>query len=203
MATEIASRGYSKPDALVSTDWLAQHLADPGIRIVESNEDPLLYQSGHVPGAVEIDWAKDLNHQLRRDYLDRAAFEALMSRKGISNDTTVILYGDKNNWWACYALWVFNLFGHTRAKIVDGGRVKWEKEKRPTTRDIPQVAATTYHARDRDDKTNRVFRDGVLSHVQAKRPLIDVRSPKEYSGELLHMEAYPQEGALRGGHNCG
>jgi thiosulfate/3-mercaptopyruvate sulfurtransferase len=203
MATDIAARGYARPEALVSTDWLAQHLNDSGMRIVESNEDPLLYQSGHIPGAVEIDWAKDLNHPLKRDYLDRAGFEALLSRKGISNDTTVVFYGDKNNWWACYALWVFQLFGHTKARILDGGRVKWEKEKRPMTRDAAQVTPAAYRAHDRDDRTNRVFRDGVLAHVQARRPLIDVRSPKEYSGELLHMEQYPQEGALRGGHIVG
>ena len=203
MATDIASRGYARPDVLVSTDWLAQHSNDPGIRVVESNEDPLLYQSGHIPGAVEVDWAKDLNHPLRRDYLDRAGFEALMSRKGISNNTTVVLYGDKNNWWACYALWVFHLFGHRNAKVLDGGRTKWEKEKRPMTRDVPKVAPATYKAPERDDRTIRAFRDGVLQHVASKRPLIDVRSPKEYSGELLHMEQYPQEGALRGGHITG
>ena len=203
MTTDIAARGYAKPEMLVSTDWLAQHLNDPSIRIVESNEDPLLYQSGHIPGAVEVDWAKDLNHQLRRDYLDRAAFEALMSRKGISNNTTVIFYGDKNNWWACYALWVFHLFGHRNARILDGGRVKWEKEKRAMTRDLPQVMPATYKAPERDDRAVRAFRDGVLQHVSAKRPLIDVRSPKEYTGELLHMEQYPQEGALRGGHIVG
>ena len=203
MSTDIATRGYARPDVLVSTDWLADHLNDPGMRIVESNEDPLLYQSGHISGAVEIDWAKDLNDPLRRDYLDRAKFEALMARKGISNDTTVIFYGDKNNWWACYAFWVFQLFGHAKAKVLDGGRVKWEKEKRALTRDMPQISPATYKARDRDDKTNRVFREGVLHHVSAKKPLVDVRSPKEYSGELLHMEAYPQEGALRGGHISG
>ncbi len=203
MATDIAARGYVHPEVLVSTDWLAQHLTDPGMRIVESNEDPLLYPSGHIPGAVEIDWAKDLNDPMRRDYIDKTHFEALMARKGISNDTTVVFYGDKNNWWACYAFWVFQLFGHTKAKVLDGGRVKWEKEKRALVRDVPTVAPAVYKARDRDDRTNRAFRDGVAQHVKDKKPLVDVRSPKEYSGELLHMEAYPQEGALRGGHITG
>ncbi len=203
MATEIASRGYVHSEVLVSTDWLTQHLNDAGMRIVESNEDPLLYHSGHVPGAVEIDWAKDLNHPLRRDYLDRAGFEALMGRKGISNNTAVVFYGDKNNWWACYAFWVFQLFGHKNMKVLDGGRVKWEKEGRPLTREVPKVMPTTYKAPERNDKVDRAFRDGVLAHVAARKPLIDVRSPKEYSGELLHMEQYPQEGALRGGHIVG
>jgi thiosulfate/3-mercaptopyruvate sulfurtransferase len=198
--SDISSRGYATPDVLVSTDWLAAHLNDPSIRIVESNEDPLLYPSGHVPGAVQIDWTHDLNDPLRRDYLDKAAFEALMSKNGISNDTTVVFYGDKNNWWATYAFWVFQLFGHTNAKVVDGGRAKWELEKRELTRDVPKYAATEYTAPERDDSTIRAFRDEVLTHVRASKPLVDVRSPGEFSGELLHMPNYPQEGALRGGH---
>lgn len=198
--SDISSRGYANPDVLVSTEWLANNLNTPGIRIVESNEDPLLYPSGHVPGAVQIDWTNDLNHPLRRDYLDKAEFEALMSKNGISNDTTVVFYGDKNNWWACYAFWVFQLFGHTNAKVVDGGRQKWTLENRPLTRDVPTYAATSYTAQERDDATIRAFRDQVLTHVKAGLPLVDVRSPQEYSGELLHMPNYPQEGALRGGH---
>lgn len=198
--SDISSRGYVNPDVLVSTEWLANNLNTPGIRIVESNEDPLLYPSGHVPGAVQIDWTNDLNHPLRRDYLDKAEFEALMSKNGISNDTTVIFYGDKNNWWACYAFWVFQLFGHTNAKVVDGGRQKWTLENRPLTRDVPEYPATSYTAPERDDATIRAFRDQVLTHVKAGLPLVDVRSPQEYSGELLHMPNYPQEGALRGGH---
>lgn len=198
--TDIASRGYAHADKLVSTEWVAQHLNDPNVRIVESNEDPLLYPSGHIPGAVQVDWTTDLNDRLRRDYLDKAGFEALASRIGITPDTTVVFYGDKNNWWATYALWVFQLFGHTNAKIMDGGRLKWEKEGRELTRDVPQYPATTYVAQERNDKEIRAFRDDVLKHIEAKKPLVDVRSPAEYTGEKLHMEGYPQEGALRGGH---
>ncbi len=198
--SDIANRGYANPDVLVSTEWLANNLDAPGIRIVESNEDPLLYPSGHIPGAVQIDWTNDLNDPVRRDYLDKAGFEALMSKNGISNDTTVIFYGDKNNWWAAYAFWVFQLFGHTKAKLLDGGRQKWTLENRPLTRDVPQYPATQYVAPERDDSKVRAFRDEVLAHVRAQKPLVDVRSPQEYSGELLHMPNYPQEGALRGGH---
>ncbi len=198
--TDISSRGYANADVLVSTDWLAAHRSDPGIRVIESNEDPLLYPSGHIPGAVEVDWTNDLNDPVRRDYLDRARFEKLMSRIGVTNDTTVIFYGDKNNWWATYAFWVFQLFGHTNAKILDGGRLKWEKEGRELTREVPQYPPTTYTAPERDDATIRAFREQVLQHVKAGLPLVDVRSPDEYSGKLLHMPNYPQEGALRGGH---
>ncbi len=198
--TDISSRGYANADVLVSTDWLADHRSDPGIRVIESNEDPLLYPSGHIPGAVEVDWTNDLNDPVRRDYLDRARFEKLMSRIGVTNDTTVIFYGDKNNWWATYAFWVFQLFGHTNAKILDGGRLKWEKEGRELTREVPQYPPTTYTAPERDDATIRAFREQVLQHVKAGLPLVDVRSPDEYSGKLLHMPNYPQEGALRGGH---
>ena len=198
--SEITSRGYIHPDILVSTEWVAQHLDDKTVRIVESNEDFLLYPSGHIPGAVQIDWTTDLNDQLKRDYITKEKFELVMSRVGISNDTTVIFYGDKNNWWACYAFWVFQLFGHAKAKVMDGGRLKWEKEGRPLVKDVPLYAATTYSAKERDDKKIRAFREEVLKHVNAKLPLVDVRSPEEYSGERLHMPAYPNEGALRGGH---
>jgi thiosulfate/3-mercaptopyruvate sulfurtransferase len=196
----IAERGYAHPDALVSTDWVAEHLNDASVRIVESNEDPLLYPSGHVPGAIEIDWARDLNDQVRRDYLDKAHFDALMSRSGISRDTTVVFYGDKNNWWATYAFWIFQLFGHTNAKVMDGGRLKWEKEGRELTRDVKTYAATTYSAPERDDTKIRAVRDQVLKHQAARLPLVDVRSPAEFSGEKTHMPEYPQEGVLRGGH---
>ncbi|MGF1505036.1 MAG: sulfurtransferase [Anaerolineae bacterium] len=198
--TDIAERNYANPDVLVSTEWVAEHLDDPSVRIVESNEDPLLYPSGHIPGAVEIDWTKDLNDQIRRDYLDKAGFEQLMSEKGISNDTTVVFYGDKNNWWAAYAFWVFQLFGHTNAKIMDGGRMMWEAEGREKTRDVPEYDATDYTAPDRDDATVRAFRDQVLAHVEAGQRLVDVRSPEEFSGERLHIPGLPNEGALRGGH---
>ncbi len=198
--TEIEDRGYAHPEALVSTDWVAAHLEDASIRLVESNEDQLLYPSGHVRGAVQVDWAADLNDQVRRDYLDREGFEALASRIGITPSTTVVFYGDKNNWWATYAFWVFHLFGHRYAKVMDGGRLKWEKEGRELTRDVPSYAATEYRAAERDDSKIRAFRDQVLEQVKSGGQLVDVRSPKEYSGELLHMEAYPNEGALRGGH---
>ncbi len=197
---EFAGRGYARPEVLVSTEWVAAHLHDPAVRIIESNEDPLLYASGHIPGAVEVDWTTDLNDPVRRDYLTREGFEALMSRLGVTPETTLVFYGDKNNWWATYAFWVFQLFGHRNARIMDGGRLKWELEKRPLTREKPSYPPTTYRAPERDDATIRAFRDQVLAHVQARKPLVDVRSPAEYSGERLHMPDYPNEGALRGGH---
>ena len=198
--SEIESRGYSRPDALVSTDWVAGHLNDPNVRLVESNEDPLLYPSGPIPGAVEVDWTRDLNDPLRRDYLGRDGFQKLMRRIGVTPDTTIVLYGDKNNWWATYALWVFRLFGHENAKIMDGGRIKWIKEGRPMTTEVPTYPETNYEARERDDRKIRAFRDDVLKHLEQGRPLIDVRSPDEYTGKKLHMPEYPNEGALRGGH---
>jgi thiosulfate/3-mercaptopyruvate sulfurtransferase len=198
--SDIAERGYAKPDVLVSTDWVAAHLNDPNIRIVESNEDQLLYPSGHIPGAVQVDWAADLNDPLRRDYLNRDGFEKLMSRIGATRDTDIVFYGDKSNWWATYAFWVFQLFGHTNAKVMDGGRLKWEKEGRPLTREVPTYPATTYVAADRDDTRIRIFRDEVLKKLGGSTRLVDVRSPQEYSGERTHMPEYPQEGVLRGGH---
>ncbi len=201
MATPISQRGYVHPEVLVSTQWVAEHLNDPQVRIIESNEDPLLYPSGHIPGAVEVDWVRDLNHPVIRDYLDREGFEALMRRIGVTPETTVVFYGDKHNWWATYAFWVFQLFGHTNAKIMDGGRLKWVQEGRPLTREVPHYPPTDYYrAPERDDSRIRAFRDQVLAHVQAGKPLVDVRSPEEYRGERLHMPDYPNEGALRGGH---
>jgi thiosulfate/3-mercaptopyruvate sulfurtransferase len=197
---DIASRGYAHADALVSTQWVEDHLADPAVRFVESNEDPLLYASGHIPGAAEVDWTRDLNDPLVRDYLQRDGFEALASRLGITPETTVVFYGDKNNWWATYALWVFGLFGHKNAKIMDGGRIKWSQEGRDMVRESISYPPTEYTAPVRDDDSDRVFRDHVLTHVDSRGKLIDVRSPEEYNGTRLHMEAYPNEGALRGGH---
>lgn len=194
------STPYARPDFLVSTQWVADHLNDPNIRVVESDEDILLYDQGHVPGAVMIDWQQDLNDRVRRDYLGKEGFEALLSSKGIGTDTTVVFYGDKNNWWACYALWVFQLFGHKNLKIMNGGRKKWIDEGRPLSKEVPDYPRADYKAQERTDYKIRAFRDQVLTHVNAQAPLVDVRSPKEYTGELLHMEAYPQEGALRGGH---
>jgi thiosulfate/3-mercaptopyruvate sulfurtransferase len=196
----IETKGYAHPEALVSTEWVAAHLGDPTVRLVESNEDILLYDTGHVPGAVKVDWHVDLNDPLERDYVNKAAFENLMQRLGISNDTMVVFYGDKNNWWATYAFWVFQLFGHSNAAVMDGGRAKWVAEGRELTRDVPSFSATSYVAQDRSDEKIRAFRDDVLVHIAAGKPLVDVRSPGEYSGQLLHMPDYPQEGAMRGGH---
>ncbi len=200
MSKPIESRGYLDPHVLVSTDWVAEHMKDPNVRIAESNEDPLLYPSNHIPGAVEIDWTRDLNHPVRRDYLDRKGFEALMRRIGATRDTTIVLYGDKSNWWATYAFWVFQLFGHAHAKVMDGGRLKWIREHRALTREVPNYASTQYQAPERDDTRYRAFRDQTLAQVERHLPLVDVRSPEEYRGERLHMADYPNEGALRGGH---
>ncbi len=194
------NKGYAHPEMLVETDWVAEHLNDKNIRIVESDEDVLLYEVGHIPGAVKIDWQTDLQDPVKRDYINREQFEKLMSRAGISNDTLVVFYGDNNNWWATYALWVFKLFGHQKLVVMNGGRQKWIDEGRPTTKEAPGYPPTTYHAQQRDDSTIRAFRQEVMQHIEKDRPLVDVRSPQEYSGELLHMPNYPQEGALRGGH---
>lgn len=191
---------HNSESVLVTTEWVAQNLNNPNIRIIESNEDQLLYSSGHIPGAVEVDWVADLNDPVRRDYLDREGFEKLMSRIGGTRETICVFYGDKSNWWACYAFWVFQLFGHTKAKIMDGGRLKWEQEGRKLVRDTPTYAPTQYNAQPRNDSQIRAFRDEVLQHISANRLLVDVRSPAEFRGEKLHMEGYPQEGSLRGGH---
>lgn len=196
----IAEKGYARPEMLVTTEWLAQHLDDPTIRILESDEDVLLYDMGHIPNAQKIDWHTDLNDPVIRDYVGREAFQELLRRKGIDETTTVVFYGDRNNWWACYAFWVFQLFGFTNARILDGGRIKWEKEGRPLVTEVPKFPATRYVAPERSDSRIRAFRDEVLQHMKAGMPLVDVRSPQEYTGELLHMPEYPQEGALRGGH---
>jgi thiosulfate/3-mercaptopyruvate sulfurtransferase len=192
---------YAHPEALVSTDWVEQHLNDPNLRIVESNEDVLLYGTGHIPGSVHIDWTTDLQDQTIRDYITPAGFAGLCRSNGISPETTVVFYGDKSNWWACYALWVFDLFGHKNVKIMDGGRDKWVSEKRPLTKEVPSHPKTAYPepARRRDDEIRAFFED-TLEHSKAGRPLIDVRSPGEFRGEITHMPEYPQEGVLRGGH---
>jgi thiosulfate/3-mercaptopyruvate sulfurtransferase len=191
---------YAHPEVLVSTDWVDQHKQDPGIRIVESDEDLLLYQQGHVPGAVKIDWQNDLQDQLVRDYIDKERFAELCASKGISNDTTVVFYGDKNNWWACYAMWVFKLYGHENCLIMNGGRKRWELDGRQWERGTePQYPRGNYVAKE-PDMSIRAFRDEVLKHQKQGKPMVDVRSPGEYTGELLHMPDYPQEGALRGGH---
>lgn len=192
---------YVHPEVLVDTGWVADHLNDPKVRLVESDEDLLLYDQGHIPGAVKIDWVADLNDSVVRDYLNREQFEQLMASKGISNDTTIIFYGDKNNWWATYAFWVFKLFGHEDARIMNGGRTKWVAEGREMTREVPSYPQATYKAPERDDATIRAFRDQVRQHInQSGGALVDVRSPQEFSGERTHMPEYPQEGTLRGGH---
>lgn len=197
----MSDKGYVYSDVLVSTDWVAENLNNTGaVRLIESNEDVLLYATGHIPNAVHIDWVADLNDAVRRDYLDESQFAGLMSRNGIDNDTTVVFYGDKNNWWACYAFWVFKLFGHPNCRIMDGGRKKWIEEGRELTKAVPEFAATEYHPMSRADYKIRAFRDQVLVHIANGQPLVDVRSPQEFSGELLHMPGSPQEGALRGGH---
>jgi len=198
--TEQAARGYAHPEVLVSTEWVAAHLQDPNVRIVESDEDILLYEIGHIPGAVKLDWHTDLQDQVRRDFVDKSGFEELMAKAGIANDTTVVFYGDKNNWYACYTFWLFRYYGHEDCRVMDGGRAKWEAEQRPYDRDVPAHSSTSYTAKEADPAI-RAFRDDVLQAVEAGSPkLVDVRSPQEYTGEVIHMINYPQEGAQRGGH---
>jgi thiosulfate/3-mercaptopyruvate sulfurtransferase len=199
-ATQETTTGYAHPEVLVSTAWVAEHLNDPKVRIVESDEDILLYDVGHVPGAIKLDWHTDLQNPVRRDFVDKAGFERLMSRAGIANDTTVVFYGDKNNWYACYTFWLFKYYGHADCRIMNGGRAKWEAEGRPYSRDVPTYQAATYTAKDPDPKV-RAFRDDVLGFVNSgSGSLVDVRSPQEYTGEVIHMIGYPQEGAQRAGH---
>lgn len=198
--SELVDRGYAYPGALVSTDWVVRHLDDPNVRIIESNESPLVYPSGHIPGAVEVDWIRDLNDPINRDYLDRGDFSALMQRLGVTEKTTLVFYGDKSNWWACYAFWVFQLFGHTNSRVMDGGRLKWEFEGRELTIQEPRIAASNYQSAERNDERIRIFRQQVMDHLLAGGRLVDVRSPAEFHGELLHMSDYPNEGAVRGGH---
>jgi thiosulfate/3-mercaptopyruvate sulfurtransferase len=194
--------GYARPDVLVETSWVAEHLNDPNVRIVESDEDVLLYEQGHIPGAVKIDWFTELQHPSKRDFLTKEEFERLMSEKGIANDTVVVFYGDKHNWYAAYTFWLFRYFGHddTKLKIMNGGRKKWLDEKRPLSKEVPNFPKTVYRAKE-PDPSIRAFRDEVFASLnRSDRVLIDVRSPKEYTGELIHMPEYPQEGAQRGGH---
>jgi thiosulfate/3-mercaptopyruvate sulfurtransferase len=190
---------YAHPERLVTTEWLAEHLDDPNVVVAESDEDVLLYDTGHIPGAVKIDWHADLNDQVARDYVDAEGFAALMVAKGITRETTIVFYGDNFNWWAAYALWVCSLFGHADVRLLDGGRQKWVDEDRPMTTDVPSRTATEYPVVPRDDATIRAFKDDVLAHL-GTGPLVDVRSPGEYNGEVTHMADYPQEGVLRGGH---
>lgn len=196
----IAAKKYAHPEMLVSTEWLAEHLNDANLRIVESDEDVLLYDTGHIRGAQKVDWHADLNDSVQRDYVSREQFQALVRKLGIDESTTVVFYGDKNNWWAAYALWVFQLFGFTNVKLLDGGRIKWEQEGREFVTDVPSFPASSYTASERNDAPFRVFFEEVRQHAASKKALVDVRSPQEYTGERTHMPDYPQEGTLRGGH---
>jgi thiosulfate/3-mercaptopyruvate sulfurtransferase len=196
----VSGRGYAVPDMLVTTGWLAAHLDDPSLRILECDEDVLLFDFGHIPGAQKIDWHADLNDPVMRDYVGREQFQSLMRRLGIDESTPVVLYGDKNNWWAAYALWVLHLFGFRGARLLDGGRLKWESEGRPMVTDRATFAPSSYIAPERSDAQWRAFLPDVLQHSQHGGQLVDVRSPLEYTGEKLHMPEYPQEGAMRGGH---
>jgi thiosulfate/3-mercaptopyruvate sulfurtransferase len=189
---------YAHPERLVSTEWLQAHRGTPGLVVVESDEDVLLFETGHIPGAVKIDWHTDLNDPVERDFIGSEAFAAVLGKKGITRDSTVVIYGDKSNWWAAYALWVFTLFGHEDVRLLDGGRDKWIAEGRELTTTPPMVTPVEYPVVPRNDTPIRAFKDDVLAHFG--NPLIDVRSPEEYTGERTHMPAYPEEGALRGGH---
>ncbi|MCL2516561.1 MAG: sulfurtransferase [Microbacteriaceae bacterium] len=190
---------YAHPERLVSTEWLAAHLGEPGLVVVESDEDVLLYETGHIPGSVKIDWHTDLNDPVVRDYISPERFAEVLGSKGIGRDTTVVIYGDKNNWWAAYALWVFTLFGHADVRLLDGGRDKWIAEGREVTTDAAAAASADYPVVARDDSAVRAFKDDVLAHL-GNGPLIDVRSPEEYTGERTEIPGYPTEGALRAGH---
>jgi len=190
---------YAHPERLVTGDWLSEHLGTPGLAVVESDEDVLLYDVGHIPGAVKIDWHTDLNDPLVRDYVSGGEFADLMNRKGISREDTVVIYGDKSNWWAAYALWVFTLFGHPDVRLLNGGRDLWLAEGRDTTLEVPTRKGTGYPVVERRDAPIRAYKDDVLAAL-GKSTLIDVRSPQEYTGERTHMPDYPEEGALRGGH---
>jgi thiosulfate/3-mercaptopyruvate sulfurtransferase len=191
--------GYAK-DVLVSTDWLAEHLGDEGVVVAEVDEQPDLYDEGHIPGAVKLHWREDLQDSVERDLVDRETFERLLGERGIGNDSTVVLYGDRNNWFAAFAYWYLKIYGHEDVRILDGGRQKWIDEGRELTTDMPSPAAASYGARERDESI-RAYRDQVMSWLERDgRHLVDVRSPQEYSGELIAPPGYEQEGAQRGGH---
>ena len=196
----ISGRGYAIPDVLVTTAWLADHLDDPQLRLLECDEDVLLFDFGHIRSAQKIDWHTDLNDPVMRDYVSRDQFQSLLRKLGITDDTLVVFYGDKNNWWAAYAFWVFHLFGFRNARLLDGGRMKWEIEGRALVTDKIAVVPSAFVAAERDDARIRAFLPDVLAHSRASGQLVDVRSPAEYTGEKLHMPEYPQEGAMRGGH---
>jgi thiosulfate/3-mercaptopyruvate sulfurtransferase len=204
------AQGYANPNALVTTEWVAEHAKDSNVRVLESNEDVLLYDIGHVPGAQKLDWQADLNDAVTRDFIGPEAFAELAGRLGISPDTTVVVYGDRNNWWAAYAYWIFKLYNHADVRVMNGGRAKWIEEGRELSKDVPSHSATTYPTPAVNAEI-RAFQDDVLGFIGARRgertgrlpgdrALVDVRSPGEYSGQVTHMPDYPQEGVLRGGH---
>lgn len=191
---------YARPDVLVETEWLAQHLTDPSLRLVESNEDPELYAQGHIPGAIHIRWKTDLQDPVRRDWVSREELEGLLGSRGIGNEHTIILYGDRNNWFATYTFWLLQYYGVENLKILNGGRQKWVAEGRPLTTEVPQCPPTTFRAKD-PDPALRAFRDEILRRLEDPAlALVDVRSPQEYHGELVAPPGYPQEGAQRAGH---
>src|SRR5690606_7421044 len=198
--TPIEERGYARPEALVSTEWVAERLEDPGVRLIECDEDLLLYETGHIPGAVKLDWVSDLNDPVLRDYVGHERLQAVLRARGVNRDTTLVLYGDKTTWWATYTFWVLRLFGLEKLRIMDGGRARWEEEGRPMTTEVPQYPEGDVVVAPRDDGRLRAFREDVLAHIQRSGQLVDVRSPEEYRGERLHMPEYPNEGALMGGH---
>ena len=193
----MSSSTSTKP--LVSTEWVAGHGKDSGVRVVEVDVDPSNYEKGHVEGAVGWNWRKDLQAQVQRDIAGKEELAALLGKSGITADTNIVLYGDNNNWFAAYAYWALKYYGHDKVQLVDGGRVKWEKEGRPYTTDVPSYPATSYHFHGSTREDIRAYKDHVQSKL-GKAGLVDVRSPKEYSGELLAPENLPQEGAQRGGH---
>ncbi len=188
----------SRSEVLVDAEWVEAHAGDPGVVLVEVDEDTSAYDKGHIRNAIKIDWKKDLQDPVRRDFVDRVGFEKLLSERGISNDDTVVLYGGNNNWFAAYAYWYFRLYGHRNVKLLDGGRKKWELDSRELTRDVPQRPATSYKAAEQDPAL-RAKRDEVLEAI-GKRNLVDVRSPDEFAGRLLAPAHLPQEQAQRGGH---
>jgi thiosulfate/3-mercaptopyruvate sulfurtransferase len=195
----MAENGNAKP-VLVTTDWLAEHLGEGGIVVAEVDENPDLYEEGHIPGAVKLHWRDDLQDPVERDLVDKDTFERLLGERGIGNDTTLIVYGDKNNWFAAYAYWYVKIYGHRDARILDGGRQKWIDEGRELTTDVPTPASTTYEAEERDESI-RAYRDEVREWIgAADRALVDVRSPGEYAGDLIAPPGYEQEGAQRAGH---
>jgi thiosulfate/3-mercaptopyruvate sulfurtransferase len=204
ISPSIQAKGYAHPEALVSTEWLAEHLHDPTLRIIESDEDVLLYEMGHLPNAQKVDWHSDLNDAVVRDYVSRDAFQALLRAKGIDDSTTVVFYGDKNNWWACYAFWVFQLFGFGNARLLDDGRTKWELEGREMTTVVPSFRETRYVAPERSDARIRAFMHEVRGHVDAGKPLVDVRStPRVHRRAHAHARVPAGGAAARRSHPGG